>query len=97
MSNLLVLIVGVIYFTPTIVALIKNKNKKLTIIITNIVLGWTLIFWIVALTMCFDSDNSIEVGEYIDEGGLNADLHDEDYRKGFWINRYTLNIINWYK
>lgn len=38
-----------IYFTPTIVALVRHKRNTLSIFLLNLFLGWTLIGWIVAL------------------------------------------------
>lgn len=45
-------IVGlVIYFIPSIVAFQKDRANKVTILLINIFLGWSLIGWIVALVM----------------------------------------------
>ena len=38
-----------IYFLPTIVALVRHKRNTLSIFLLNLFLGWTLIGWIVAL------------------------------------------------
>jgi hypothetical protein len=39
----------VIYFLPAIWAYRKNRKNKLSILLLNIFLGWTLIGWVVAL------------------------------------------------
>jgi T4 superinfection immunity protein len=39
----------VIYFLPTIVALVRHKRNTLPVFLLNLFLGWTLIGWIIAL------------------------------------------------
>lgn len=43
----------VIYFLPTIIALLfcESKQLKLTVFLINFLLGWTIVGWIVALIM----------------------------------------------
>jgi hypothetical protein len=53
MNNLTILlqiILVVIYFIPTIITL-KRNLKSLNIILLNIFFGWTLIYWVVSLTL----------------------------------------------
>ncbi|HEV2117065.1 MAG TPA: superinfection immunity protein [Terriglobales bacterium] len=38
-----------IYFLPTIVALVRHKRNTLSILLLNLFLGWTLVGWIIAL------------------------------------------------
>jgi hypothetical protein len=38
-----------IYFLPTIVALVRHKRNTLSIFLLNLFLGWTLVGWIIAL------------------------------------------------
>lgn len=47
----LLLLLGIIilYFLPTIVAIVNNHNYSAGIIILNLFLGWTFIGWLVAL------------------------------------------------
>ena len=40
---------GMIYFLPTAVAMIRKKRNVVPIFITNLVFGWTLIIWIIAI------------------------------------------------
>ncbi|MGE5396705.1 MAG: superinfection immunity protein [Chitinophagales bacterium] len=42
-------IVFALYYLPTFYALWKNKQKKLSILVFNILLGWTIIGWAMAL------------------------------------------------
>lgn len=46
-------ITGLIYFIPTIVSLVRNNTYKIYIIGINILLGWTLLGWIVCLIWSF--------------------------------------------
>ena len=45
----LLLVLCVVYFVPTIVAMARNCAKKVGIIVLNVFLGWTLIGWVLAL------------------------------------------------
>jgi len=38
-----------IYFAPWLVSLMRRHRSKLAIFITNLVFGWTLLGWIIAL------------------------------------------------
>lgn len=46
----------VMYFLPSIVALLRNKRDILAIGLLNFFLGWTLIGWVVALVWALKSD-----------------------------------------
>ena len=41
------------YFLPTIVALARRHHNALAIFMTNLLLGWTALGWIVALIWSF--------------------------------------------
>ena len=45
------LIVLVIYFLPTLIAILRRlpKSQLYEVIIGNIVLGWSVVFWFLAL------------------------------------------------
>ena len=47
------IIIALIYFIPTIIALVRHHNYKLYVIGINIILGWTLIGWIACLIWSF--------------------------------------------
>ncbi len=51
----------VIYFLPTIVALVRHKRNVVSILLLNLFLGWTLIGWIVALVWASTVDTPIAV------------------------------------
>jgi hypothetical protein len=46
----------VMYFLPSIVALIKSKRDLLAIFLLNFFLGWSVIGWIVALIWAAKND-----------------------------------------
>lgn len=50
LSALLVLVIALAaYFLPTIIAFVRGHASKWGIFATNLLLGWSLIFWIVTL------------------------------------------------
>lgn len=54
--GLLVIIVGVIYFLPTIIAFNRAKRNKVAIFALNLLLGWTFIGWVIALVWALTVD-----------------------------------------
>jgi hypothetical protein len=53
---LLILIVGgAIYFTPTIVAAVRKSSRLGVILAVNLLVGWTVAGWVVALVMAITS------------------------------------------
>jgi hypothetical protein len=46
---LLVLVVGGVYWLPSIIAFTYEKENRVAIAVLNFFLGWTLIGWVVAL------------------------------------------------
>ena len=46
---LLLFFLTVPYFVPTIIAMVRHKTNLLAIFMVNLLLGWTIIGWIVAL------------------------------------------------
>lgn len=54
---IILVIILLVYFLPTIVVLHKNKHNGCSIIIINIFLGWTFIGWVVALAWACADDN----------------------------------------
>ena len=51
----------VIYFLPTIVALVRHKRNVVSILLLNLFLGWTLVGWIIALVWASTLDAPIAV------------------------------------
>jgi len=45
-----------IYIVPTIVAFKRDKRNRIAIFVLNILLGWTLIGWVVALVWSLTVD-----------------------------------------
>jgi len=61
-TTVLVVIFGVLfYLAPSIVALLKKKRNSVAILALNILLGWTLIGWVVSLVWALTSDSDIKV------------------------------------
>jgi T4 superinfection immunity protein len=46
----------VMYFLPSIIALLRNKRDTLAIFLLNLFLGWSVIGWIVALVWAAKHD-----------------------------------------
>jgi Superinfection immunity protein len=46
----------VMYFLPTIIALIKSKRDAVAILLLNLFLGWSVIGWIIALVWALKND-----------------------------------------
>ncbi len=40
-----------VYFFPTIIALHRDVRNKWSAVVVNVLLGWTLIGWVVAMAM----------------------------------------------
>jgi hypothetical protein len=51
----------VLYFLPTIVALLRERHDRLSIFLLNFLLGWSLIGWIVALIWACKNDRIVYV------------------------------------
>ena len=49
----------ILYFLPTIVALVRSKRDSVSIVLLNVFLGWTLIGWVIALVWAFKVDNPL--------------------------------------
>lgn len=45
-----------VYFIPSIVAVSNKKKNDTAIIVMNILLGWTILGWIIALIWAFMKD-----------------------------------------
>ncbi|MEQ8405347.1 MAG: superinfection immunity protein [Oceanicaulis sp.] len=45
----LLLISALTYFLPTVIALARSHHNGFAIFLTNLLLGWTLIGWVIAL------------------------------------------------
>lgn len=85
------------YLLPTAIAFGRNKTKKVTIAITNIFLGWTIIFWFISIFMCFDSHEATDDSQHIEYDELEDTSQIQEGKGGIWINRYVNNVIHWHK
>ncbi|HEY1677758.1 MAG TPA: superinfection immunity protein [Candidatus Sulfotelmatobacter sp.] len=52
---------AVLYFLPSIIALVRNKRDTLAIFLLNFFLGWSVIGWIVALIWAAKNDVPVAV------------------------------------
>jgi hypothetical protein len=60
---LFLLIIGVgLYFVPTIVAVVRKVTNQGSITVINIFFGWTLIGWVMALSMACRTSNLVREG-----------------------------------
>jgi hypothetical protein len=46
----------VMYFLPSLIALLRNKRDTLSIFLLNFFLGWTCIGWVIALVWACKAD-----------------------------------------
>ena len=45
-----------LYFVPTIIAFVRKKSNKTPILVLNLLLGWSLIGWVVSLVWALSQD-----------------------------------------
>jgi hypothetical protein len=46
----------VMYFLPSLIALVRGKRDVVAIVVLNFFLGWTVIGWVVALVWALKTD-----------------------------------------
>ncbi len=51
----------VMYFLPTVIALLREKRNKLSIFLLNFFLGWSVIGWVIALVWALKTDQVVYV------------------------------------
>ncbi|WP_349934824.1 superinfection immunity protein [Acetobacter sp. A11-2] len=56
----LLLVIAVLYFLPTVIAVSRKLNKPAGVIALNALLGWTVIGWIGALVMAFSMETKTD-------------------------------------
>ena len=49
----------ILYFLPSIVALVRGRRDTVSIALLNIFLGWTLVGWVIALVWAFKVDSPL--------------------------------------
>lgn len=47
------IVLVLLYFTPTITAVMRKNHNSIAIFVLNLLLGWTLIGWIIALIWAY--------------------------------------------
>jgi hypothetical protein len=57
----------VMYWLPTIIAIVRQAHSALGVFLLNLFLGWTGIFWILALVWSLAADNR-NVVRVVDRG-----------------------------
>lgn len=65
-SNSMLMVVGIVvlgmmYLTPTIIGYIRKKSNKFAILILNLLLGWSVIGWVVALIWACTKDKPAQI------------------------------------
>jgi hypothetical protein len=51
----------VLYFLPSIVAIARSKRDTTSIVVLNLLLGWTAIGWVIALVWALKQDVQVLV------------------------------------
>jgi hypothetical protein len=46
---LLIVLIFALYFLPTLIAFLRQHKNKLAIFLLNLLLGWTVLGWVVSL------------------------------------------------
>ena len=49
------------YFLPALIALVRNHHNKVALIVTNLLLGWTGIVWLVTLIWAFTNQKETNI------------------------------------
>jgi putative effector of murein hydrolase LrgA (UPF0299 family) len=60
-ATLLLLLIGAaVYFLPTIIAISRSSAAMTGVTLLNLLLGWTVIGWVVALVWSFSSESETD-------------------------------------
>ena len=51
----------VLYFLPAIIAFVREKRDAVSILVLNLLLGWTMIGWIIALVWALKQDATVAI------------------------------------
>jgi len=54
--SMLLLIIAIMYFIPTIIAVVRRRTNTVSIAALNIFLGWSVVGWVVALVWALATD-----------------------------------------
>lgn len=89
---ILIVIFGVIYFIPTIVAFRREHSNKWPIFLVNFVFGTTVIGWVASLIWAMNVLHTSKVGTNGGESGLNIFANDVKTVK--WENSNSSSYID---
>lgn len=82
-SGMFVLFGILFYFLPTILAFSRKKSNKISILILNLLLGWTFIGWLVALIWAVSNDQqqpNVIVSQNINNGFVSQEHSDSEQK-----------------
>ncbi len=51
----------VLYFLPAIIAFVREKRDAVSILVLNLLLGWTAIGWVIALVWALKTDAPVVI------------------------------------
>jgi hypothetical protein len=76
----------VLYFCPTVVASAREHPRKVPVIILNVLLGWTLVGWVIALVWAYSAPERRDVAADTASSDSLARLRAEAARPGLESN-----------
>lgn len=59
--TLITIITLAAYFLPSLIALVRNHHNKTALMVTNLLLGWTGIVWLVTLIWSFTNQKETSI------------------------------------
>jgi hypothetical protein len=69
----LITMLFIMYWLPTIVAIARQAHSALGVFLVNLFLGWTVVFWFIALIWALAADNRMrEVIVHVQRSGDGA-------------------------
>ena len=60
MTDLILIILFVLYFVPSIIAINSQHPQVGPIVIINLFFGWSLIGWVIALAWAFSAQKAVD-------------------------------------
>jgi uncharacterized RDD family membrane protein YckC len=64
-DGIVLIVLLLVYFFPTIVAILRGAKKQAGIVIINLILGWTLLGWVIALVWAVSAETKHEYKQRI--------------------------------
>jgi len=62
MEHVLITIISLAaYFLPSLIALVRHHHNKTALMVTNLLLGWTGVVWLVTLIWAFTSQKETSI------------------------------------